>query len=116
MVQTRANIYFRFCMKLVFINRYTTQVLELMQMHPKERLRRVILTANWFIAINVGYHRSCTIELYEKERWQGSHTLAQFSPCEFPVNSLAYSHISLKGPSTSMIYGKIFGLLYPIPI
>ena len=31
-----------------------TQVLELMQMHPKERLRRVILTASWFIAINVG--------------------------------------------------------------
>ena len=30
------------------------QVLELMQMHPKERLRRVILTASWFIAINVG--------------------------------------------------------------
>ena len=30
------------------------QVLELMQMHPKERLRRVILTASWFIAIDVG--------------------------------------------------------------
>ena len=33
---------------------YFIQVLELMQMHPKERLRRVILTASWFIAINVG--------------------------------------------------------------
>ena len=33
---------------------YDEQVLELMQMHPKERLRRVILTASWFIAINVG--------------------------------------------------------------
>ena len=31
------------------------QVLELMQMHPKERLRRVILTGIWFNAINVGY-------------------------------------------------------------
>ena len=30
------------------------QVLELMQMHPKERLRWVILTASWFIAIDVG--------------------------------------------------------------
>ena len=30
------------------------QVLELMQMHQKERLRRVILTASWFIAIDVG--------------------------------------------------------------
>ena len=28
---------------------YLQQVLELMQMHPKERLRRVILTASWFI-------------------------------------------------------------------
>ena len=34
---------------------YTVQVLELMQMHPKERLRRVILTGIWFNAINVGY-------------------------------------------------------------
>ena len=33
---------------------FIVQVLELMQMHPKERLRRVILTASWFIAINVG--------------------------------------------------------------
>ena len=33
---------------------YTKQVLELMQMHPKERLRRVILTASWLIAMNVG--------------------------------------------------------------
>ena len=31
------------------------QVLELMQMHPKERPRRVILTEIWFNAINVGY-------------------------------------------------------------
>ena len=31
------------------------QVLELMQKHPKERLRRVILTGIWFNAINVGY-------------------------------------------------------------
>ena len=30
------------------------QVLELMQMHPKDRLSRVILTVSWFIAINVG--------------------------------------------------------------
>ena len=33
---------------------FVKQVLELMQMHPKERLRRVILTASWFIAIDVG--------------------------------------------------------------
>ena len=31
---------------------YYQQVLELMQMHPKERLGRVILTASWF---NIGY-------------------------------------------------------------
>ena len=31
------------------------QVLELMQMHPKERLSRVILTVSWFNDINVGY-------------------------------------------------------------
>ena len=31
------------------------QVLELMQMHPKERLGRVILTASWFNDINMGY-------------------------------------------------------------
>ena len=32
-----------------------TQVLELMQTHPKEILHRVMLTASWFIDINVGY-------------------------------------------------------------
>ena len=37
-----------------FVQYVIIQVLELMQMHPKERLRRVILTASWFIAINVG--------------------------------------------------------------
>ena len=31
-----------------------------------------------------------------------------FFPCEFPEISLAYSHISLKEPSRSIIYGKIF--------
>ena len=31
------------------------QVLELMQMHPKERFGRVILTASWFNNINIGY-------------------------------------------------------------
>ena len=31
------------------------QVLELMQMHPKERLRSVILIASWFNAIDGGY-------------------------------------------------------------
>ena len=34
---------------------FLLQVLDLMQMHPKGRLRRAILTASWFIAINVGY-------------------------------------------------------------
>ena len=71
---------------------------------------RVIPTASWFIAINVqhGTHRSCSIEPYERECWQGSHTLVHFCPWEFPEISLAYSHISLKGPGRSMIYGKIF--------
>ena len=36
-------------------SRYRIQVLELMQMHPKERLGRVILTASWFNDINIGY-------------------------------------------------------------
>ena len=31
------------------------QVLELMQMHPKERLRRVILTASWFVDVCPDY-------------------------------------------------------------
>ena len=65
------------------------QVLKLMQMHPKERLRRVILKASWPIAINVG----------------------QF----FPVIYLAYSHIFLKGPSRSIIYGQIFLPPHPHP-
>ena len=34
-------------------------VLELMQMHPKERLGRVILTASWFNDINMGYRTVC---------------------------------------------------------
>ena len=42
-----------FCVFLWFV--MGRQVLELMQMHPKERLRRVILAASWFIAINAGY-------------------------------------------------------------
>ena len=90
-----------------------TQVLELMQMHPKERLRRVILTGIWFNAMNVGYylqhgqHRSCTIEWYERER-RGFPYSGTFFPWEFPESLLAYSHISLKGPNRSIIYGKIF--------
>ena len=85
------------CDKLAILYRWSglgyicIPVLELMQMHPKERLRRVIITASWFIAINVG----------------------QFFPWEFPEISLAYSHISLKGPSRSMIYGKIFWPPHP---
>ena len=31
------------------------KVLELMQMHPKDRLGRVILTASWFNDMNMGY-------------------------------------------------------------
>ena len=60
-----------------------------MQMHPKERLCRVILTASWFIAIHVGQY--------------------------FPEISLAYSDIFLKGPSRSIIYGQIFWPPHPHP-
>ena len=51
------------------------QVLELMQMHPKERLGRVILTASWFDNINMGYgfhtstvcHRCCNNVMYNSD-------------------------------------------------
>ena len=41
------------------------QVLDLMQMHPKERLGRVSLTASWFNNINMGYrfHHYCVSKL-----------------------------------------------------
>ena len=50
----------------------SAQVLEMMQMHPKERLGQVILTANWFDNINMGYrfhtntvcHRCCNNMMY----------------------------------------------------
>ena len=40
---------------ILWVMGYIKQVLEMMQMHPKERRHRVILAASWFIAINVGY-------------------------------------------------------------
>ena len=51
------------------------QVLELMQMHPKERLGRVVLTASWFNNINMGYrfhtstvcHSCCSNVMYISE-------------------------------------------------
>ena len=39
---------------LCIIRSFVLEVLKLMQMHPKESLRRVILTASWFNDINVG--------------------------------------------------------------
>ena len=47
-----AYYYFKSVLSFVW---YKKQVLKLMQVHPKERLRRAILTASWFNAINVEY-------------------------------------------------------------
>ena len=44
-----------------------------------------------------------------------SYTYGTIFPWEFPEISLAYSHIFLKGPSRSMIYGQIFWPPYPHP-
>ena len=51
------------------------QVLESMQMHPKERLGRIILTASWFDNMNMGYgfhtstvcHSCCNNFIYISE-------------------------------------------------
>ena len=53
----------------------TEQVLELMLMHPKERLGRVISTASWFNSMNIGYrfhtstvcHSCCNNVMYISE-------------------------------------------------
>ena len=44
-----------------------------------------------------------------------SYKCGTIFPWEFPEISLAYSHISLKGPSRSIIYGKIFWPPHPHP-
>ena len=53
-----------------------------------------------------------TLFLHYGTVWEGTLTgfphSGTFSPREFPEVSLAYSHISLKGPRRSIIYGKIF--------
>ena len=54
-----AGIIQYLCRALKFI---WPHVLELMQMHPKERLCWVILTASWFNAINVGWDTNSSID------------------------------------------------------
>ena len=44
-----------------------------------------------------------------------SYKCGTIFPWEFPEISLAYSHIFLKGPSRSVIYGKIFWPPHPHP-
>ena len=72
---------------------------ELMQMHPKERLVRVILTASWVNNINIGYrfhtstvcHSCCNNVMYISEEnldisgsaWKKCHTDMAFLSIEY---------------------------------